>query len=38
MNAVEQLITRLRRRLEATPLVIKTARGLGYMAYVTDDD
>ncbi|WP_242652302.1 response regulator transcription factor [Limimaricola pyoseonensis] len=38
LNAVEQLVTRLRRRLEGTPLVIKTARGLGYMAYVADDD
>lgn len=37
MNAVEQLVARLRRKLEATPLVIKTARGLGYMAYVNDD-
>ena len=38
LNAIEQLVTRLRRRLEGTPLVIKTARGLGYMAYITDDD
>lgn len=38
LNAVEQLITRLRRKLSDTPLVIKTARGLGYMAYVRDDD
>ncbi len=38
LNAIEQLVTRLRRRLDGTPLVIKTARGLGYMAYVTDDD
>ena len=38
LNAVEQLMVRLRRRLEGTPLAIKTARGLGYMAYVTDDD
>ena len=38
MNAVEQLVTRLRRKLEGTPLVIKTARGLGYMAYLSDDD
>ncbi|WOI57965.1 response regulator transcription factor [Palleronia sp. LCG004] len=37
MNAVEQLVARLRRKLEATPLVIKTARGLGYMAYVDED-
>lgn len=38
LNAIEQLVTRLRRRLEGTPLVIKTARGLGYLAYITDDD
>ncbi|WP_335949269.1 MULTISPECIES: response regulator transcription factor [Salipiger] len=38
LNAVEQLVTRLRRKLGGTPLVIKTARGLGYMAYVSDDD
>lgn len=38
MNAVEQIVTRLRRKLHETPLVIKTARGLGYMAYVADDD
>lgn len=38
MNAVEQLVTRLRKKLEGTHLVIKTARGLGYMAYVSDDD
>lgn len=38
LNAIEQLVTRLRRRLEGTPLVIKTARGLGYMAYITDDN
>jgi two-component system response regulator TctD len=38
LNAVEQIVTRLRRRLEGTPLVIKTARGLGYMAYLSDDD
>jgi two-component system response regulator TctD len=38
MNAVEQIVTRLRRKLHDTPLVIKTARGLGYMAYVADDE
>lgn len=38
LNAVEQLITRLRRKLEGTPLVIKTARGLGYLSYLADDD
>lgn len=38
MNAVEQIVTRLRRKLHETPLVIKAARGLGYMAYVADDE
>lgn len=38
LNAVEQLVTRLRRKLEDTPLMIKTARGLGYMAYIADED
>lgn len=37
LNAVEQLVARLRRKLEGTPLTIRTARGLGYMAYVQDD-
>lgn len=37
LNAIEQLVTRLRRKLQGTPLVVKTARGLGYMAYVADD-
>ncbi len=38
MNAIEQLVARLRRKLDGTPMVIKTARGLGYMAYLADDD
>ncbi|MDP5358594.1 MAG: helix-turn-helix domain-containing protein, partial [Paracoccaceae bacterium] len=38
LNAVEQIVTRLRRKLQETPLVIKTARGLGYMAYVADEE
>ncbi len=37
MNAVEQIVARLRKKLEGTPLVVKTARGLGYMAYVSED-
>jgi two-component system response regulator TctD len=37
LNAVEQIVGRLRKKLEGTPLVIKTARGLGYMAYVAED-
>lgn len=38
LNAIEQLVTRLRKKLDGTPFVIKTARGLGYMAYVVDED
>lgn len=38
LNAVEQLVARLRRKLDGTPLEIQTARGLGYMAYVADDE
>ncbi|MFA8386833.1 MAG: response regulator transcription factor [Pelagibaca sp.] len=38
LNAVEQLVTRLRKKLDGTPLVVKTARGLGYLAYIADDD
>ncbi len=38
LNAVEQLVTRLRKKIDGTPLTIKTARGLGYMAYVTDEN
>ena len=37
LNAVEQLVTRLRKRLEGTPLTIRTLRGLGYLAYVEED-
>ena len=36
LNAVEQLVARLRRKLEPTPLRIKTMRGLGYLTYVED--
>nr|WP_223865977.1 helix-turn-helix domain-containing protein [Salipiger aestuarii] len=38
LNAVEQLVTRLRRKLDGTPLVIKTARDLGCLPYVADDE
>lgn len=38
LNAVEQIVTRLRRKLQGTPMIIKTARGLGYVAYVADDE
>lgn len=37
LNAVEQIVARLRKKLDGTPLVVKTARGLGYMAYVAED-
>ena len=37
LNAVEQLVTRLRRRLEGSTLSIRTLRGLGYLANVTDE-
>ncbi len=36
LNAVEQHVTRLRKKLEDTPLIIKTVRGLGYMVYVNE--
>lgn len=35
-NAIEQALTRLRRKLEGTSVVIKTVRGLGYLAHVND--
>jgi two-component system response regulator TctD len=36
LNAVEQAVVRLRRKLEGTPLSIRTIRGLGYIADVRD--
>lgn len=36
LNAVEQAMARLRRKLEGAPLVIRTIRGLGYIASVRD--
>lgn len=36
MNAVEQTLTRLRRKLDGSPLQIRTIRGLGYIASVSD--
>ena len=35
-NAIEQTMTRLRKRLEGSNLVIKTIRGMGYLAHVDD--
>lgn len=37
MNAIEQSVTRLRRKLEGSPIRIRTIRGLGYMSCVRDD-
>lgn len=36
LNAVEQILTRLRRKLEGAPLNIRTIRGLGYIASIRD--
>ena len=36
LNALEQTVTRLRRKLESSPMRIKTMRGLGYLAYLED--
>ncbi|NVK41146.1 MAG: response regulator transcription factor [Oceanospirillaceae bacterium] len=35
-NAIEQALTRLRRQLADSSLIIKTIRGLGYLAHVDD--
>lgn len=35
-NAIEQTLTRLRKRLDGSSLVIKTIRGMGYLAHVDD--
>ena len=37
MNAVEQTVTRLRRKLEGSPITIRTIRGLGYIADARED-
>ena len=36
LNAVEQAVVRLRRKLEGSPLRLRTIRGLGYIADVRD--
>lgn len=36
LNAVEQAVTRLRKKLEGSPLTIRTIRGLGYLANVKE--
>ena len=35
-NAIEQTVTRLRRKLEGSPFLIKTIRGLGYIGHIDD--
>lgn len=35
-NAIEQTLTRLRKQLAGSSLIIKTIRGLGYLAHVDD--
>lgn len=36
LNAVEQTIARLRRKLDGTPIGIRTVRGLGYIAHARE--
>jgi len=36
LNAVEQTMTRLRKKLEGSPLKIRTIRGLGYIASISE--
>ena len=36
LNAVEQTMTRLRKKLEGSPLQIRTIRGLGYIASISE--
>ncbi|MEI4471190.1 response regulator transcription factor [Frigidibacter sp. MR17.24] len=38
LNAVEQILARLRRKIEGSTLLVRTARGLGYLPYLADDD
>ncbi|NDW05515.1 response regulator transcription factor [Jiella pacifica] len=37
LNAVEQTMTRLRKKLEGSPVTIRTIRGLGYIASIRED-
>lgn len=37
LNAVEQAVTRLRKKLEGSPISIKTIRGLGYLAHAKEN-
>lgn len=36
LNAIEQQVARLRKKLEGSSLIIKTVRGMGYLAHVRD--
>lgn len=36
LNAVEQIIARLRRKMDGSPFLLKTVRGLGYIAQMDD--
>ncbi|MBO0662135.1 response regulator transcription factor [Jiella sp. MQZ9-1] len=36
LNAIEQTMTRLRKKLEGSPVQIRTIRGLGYIASIND--
>jgi two-component system response regulator TctD len=38
LNAIEQAVTRLRRKTRGSPLVVKTARGLGYIADIVEGE
>ncbi|RCK30452.1 response regulator transcription factor [Thalassospira lucentensis] len=37
MNAVEQMVTRLRKKLTGGPIILKTIRGLGYIAHIAEE-
>ena len=37
LNAVEQTMTRLRKKLDGSPVAIRTIRGLGYIASIRED-
>nr|WP_321526158.1 response regulator transcription factor [uncultured Cohaesibacter sp.] len=36
LNAIEQTITRLRKKLDGSPFMIKTIRGLGYIGHIDE--
>lgn len=37
MNAIEQMVTRLRKKLTGGPIILKTIRGLGYIAHIAEE-